>query len=263
MKSIITAFALLAICSISNAQNLDSLFENGKNNEIVQAYNSATRSFDNNELEIVAAAFDKLHQLDDEQKVLLSLCNNFPLFLIYTIPANYLFYVNFINAGRMEAYKSAIQKQYLESIKQTALGEKILEMFYEDQAVRQKYEYYQYCKRNSIKQLYDSLQIVKDWRRIDSVNVIRIKSIVDNGNGFPSKANIGIIGTNSLFIVMQHLDTNHRDHYDKYLLDAACRKDITMVDYAMFKSMTLVTTHQIPDAMWQQTLDSLSETKCR
>ena len=98
---------------------------------------------------------------------------------------------------------------------------------------------------------------------IDSANVILIARIIGSNKSFPSRTTIGLIGTNALFIMMQHLDVSLRDRYDRMLFDAACREDISMTDYAMYRTITLVRSSQIPEAHFQKSLDSLSEIRCR
>ena len=253
----------IAYSCTTSAQDLNALFENGKHKEIVDIYRSATRTFDHNELEIVAASLDQLNLLPEEDEVLNKLVSSYPLFLTYTIPANYLYFGNLITAGLMEKYEAAITTQYLSSIKDTAAGRIILTAFYRDQTVRQRVEDNKHRKKDRLIPKWDSAGLMRDWAEIASVNRALIERIIHDYSGFPSKANIGLIGTNALFILMQHLDTGYRGTYDHLLFDAACRKDIAIGDYAMYKTMTLVRTHQIPDSLFQNTLDSLSAIKCK
>lgn len=239
------------------------MFDAGKNREIIDLYMASPSTFSNKELEIVAAAYDGLGRLADEDKVLYRILSRPPLFGTYSIPSDYLYYGNFISGGFMEDYKDSITSAYLRSIKDTASGRAILNAFYRDQIVRTKYDYNKYCSKNGIRIKWDSMGLVRQCRRIDSANALLIAGIISDYKGFPSKAAIGLIGTWSLFIMMQHLDVKYRDRYDKFLFEAACRREISMDDYAMYKTRTLVANHQIPDARMQHTLDSLSEIKCR
>jgi hypothetical protein len=263
MKTCLLLWIVIAYSSTTSAQDLDALFANGKQQEIVDLYKGASRTFDHNELEIVAASFDRLNLLPEEDEVLHTLVSSYPLFLTYTIPSNYLYFGNLISGGLMEKYEAAIITQYQSSIKDTAAGRTILSAFYRDQIVRQKFEDNKHRKKDGLIPKWDSARLMRDWAGIASVNRVLIERIIHDYSGFPSKANIGLIGTNALFILMQHLDTGYRGTYDHLLLNAACRKDIAMGDYAMFKTMTLVRTHQIPDSLFQNTLDSLSAIKCK
>jgi hypothetical protein len=163
----------------------------------------------------------------------------------------------------MERYKTAITEAYLGSIKDASLGRIILNAFYRDQSVREKYDDNKYSKKAGQKLKWDEAKLLKQWASTDSANALLIAQIIRDNKGFPPSSTIGLRGTHSLFIIMQHLDVKLRDRYDQLLFDAACRKDIDIVDYAMYKTMTMVRTHLIPDSLFQNTLDSLSEVKCR
>jgi hypothetical protein len=263
MKRCLLVVLLLTNCLSTGAQNLDSLYKLGKYQEIVAAYTGGGRSFNNNDLELVAAAYDHLGRLDEEDEVLAKLVNKFPLFLSYGIPCAYDYYGNFIKAGGMERFKTAISEAYLKSIKDTALGRIILNAYYLDQSVRNKYEDNKYRKKAGMKVKWDEAQLLKEWERIDSAHAPLIAKIIRDQKGYPSRTTIGLIGTRSLFILMQHLDVKWRDRYDQLLFQAACSKDINMDDFSMYKTMTLVRSHQIPDSAFQRVSDSLSALTCR
>ena len=148
---------------MTQAQDLKSLFENAKHREIVAVYKAAARSFNNTELEIVAAAYDRLGLGDEEYEVLSGIVNRFPLFLTYSIPSDYHYYGNFMKAGLMDRFRTVVTTAYLESIKDTALGLVILNAFYQDQAVRQKHEDNKYAKKNGLKPKWDSGSLIREW----------------------------------------------------------------------------------------------------
>jgi hypothetical protein len=263
MKLLLLLLSLFTSAFTIQAQTLDSLYEKGQYQRIIELYKTSGRSFSDQELPTIAAAYDRLGKLEEEEKVLEIIVSTYDPMITSDIPANYPYYSNFIRAGRMEKYKKTITGQYVRSVKDTALARRIISTLFKDQAPRQKFEDNKYSKEKGLPIRWDEKSVLEEWKKVDSSTTLFISQTIKSNNGFPPKAAIGFLGIQSMLVLMQHLDNHIRDQYDQILIDAACRKDLDMSDYAFYKTMTLARTNQIPGNAFQQTLDSLSQLKCK
>ncbi|WP_052158256.1 DUF6624 domain-containing protein [Lacinutrix jangbogonensis] len=127
---------------------------------------------------------------------------------------------------------SAMQKNKLDIEKHfdKALVSILDEIYFDDQSTRSQ------MRTKEEKYGRDSKEMKAFWKTIlknDSINLIKVSEILDT-QGWPSKERIGVKGSSTLFLVIQHSNLKTQIKYLPFINEAMKTDNITKREYAMF-----------------------------